>query len=260
MSNDEAAVLLFSLVMGPAAWLAYLGQLALVRRFGERHAPLLIVAGVVVSCTLGLWSLLVRYAAPDVRQAPQYLALYLLLGLAWLRASEILFVYAGLSLRDDVIERGNAAALTGMSGALVGVTLCYAGGNIGSGPGWWVVVFCGGLATTGLGAIWLLLEQTSGVSEVVTIDRDLAAGIRLAGLLAASGLILGRAVAGGLAFGSRHPCGLRSHRMGSPPFGGCRGGRREARQTHERASSSSGLSGRRPACAGLSPARYCLRV
>lgn len=196
MSNDEAAVLLVSLAMGPAAWLVYLSKLSLIRRFRKSHAPLLTVAGVIVACTLGLWAILIRYAAPDVRQAPQYLALYLLLGLAWLRASEILLTYAGLSLRDDVIERNNAAALAAMSGALVGVTLCYAGGNIGSGPGWWVVVFCGALATTGLAAIWLLLEQTSGVTDVVTIDHDLAAGVRLAGLLAASGLILGRSVAG----------------------------------------------------------------
>jgi len=140
--------------------------------------------------------ILLRYSAPDVRHAPQYLLLYLVLGLAWLRASAYGFTYAGLSLRDDVIERGNAAALAAVSGALAGVNFCYAGSNIGSGPGWWVVVFSGALATVGLGAIWLLVDQMTGVNDLVTIDRDPAAGARLGGLLAASGLIFGRAVAG----------------------------------------------------------------
>jgi hypothetical protein len=140
--------------------------------------------------------ILLRYSAPDVRQAPPYLLLYLLLGLAWLRVSEFGFAYVGLSLRDDLVERGNVAALPAVSGALAGVTLCYAGGNIGSGPGWWVVVFSAALATAALGAVWLLLDETTGVIELVTIDRDPAAGVRVGGLLASSGLILGRAVAG----------------------------------------------------------------
>jgi hypothetical protein len=141
-------------------------------------------------------AILLRYSAPDVRHAPQYLLLYLLLGLAWLRMSEFGFAYIGLSLRDDLIERRNMAALPAVSGALAGITLCYAGGNIGSGLGWWVVVFSGALATASLGAIWLLLDETTGVLDLVTIDRDPAAGVRVGGLLAASGLILGRAVAG----------------------------------------------------------------
>ena len=36
------------------------------------------------------------------------------------------------------------AAVPAVVGALVGVTFCYAGGNIGDGPGWWVVVFSAG--------------------------------------------------------------------------------------------------------------------
>ncbi len=196
MSNDEFIVLLASLAFGPAAWTVLFVRLARVQRFGGRDAHLLILAGAIAACPLVLTVILLRYAASDVRHAPQYLLMYLLLGLAWLRASEFCLAYAGLSLRDDAIERRNLAALPAVSGALAGVTLCYAGGNIGNGPGWWVVVFSSALATLGLGAIWLLLDQTTGVNDLVTIDRDPAAGVRLGGLLAASGLILGRAVAG----------------------------------------------------------------
>jgi hypothetical protein len=81
-------------------------------------------------------------------------------------------------------------------GALLGVTLCYAGGNIGDGPGWWVVLFSAGLATSVLLAAWMALTQLTPVADSVTIDRDPAAGIRLGAFLASCGLILGRAVAG----------------------------------------------------------------
>ena len=49
----------------------------------------------------------------------------------------------------------NAAAAMATAGATIGVTLSYAGGNIGDGPGWWVVVFSAAIATAGLFACWL---------------------------------------------------------------------------------------------------------
>jgi hypothetical protein len=104
--------------------------------------------------------------------------------------------YAGISVRDDVIERRNRAALPATVGGLVGVTLCYAGGNIGNGPGWWVVVFSAALATLTLGAAWLVHERLTAANDAVTIDRDPSAGVRTGAFLAACGLLLGRAVAG----------------------------------------------------------------
>ena len=95
-----------------------------------------------------------------------------------------------------LIAAGAPSAAVAIAGALLGITLCFAGGNIGDGPGWWVVVFSAGVATAGLFAAWLLLEALTGISDTVTIDRDLAAGVRLGGLLVACGLRLGWAVAG----------------------------------------------------------------
>lgn len=139
---------------------------------------------------------LTRAASEDVRQAPQYLFMYSVLGLAWLKLAELWLAYVGISARDDAIERGNVAAAEAVTGALVGVTLCYAGGNIGNGPGWWVVVFSAALATATLAAAWLILDRLTGVNDVVTIDRDRAAGVRLGAFLIACGLLLGRGVAG----------------------------------------------------------------
>lgn len=196
MSQGEFILLIVSIALGPVAWTMLFYRLSGLERLGRERTNLWILAVIVIACTLVIAATLRLYSSPDVRDAPRYLALYLLLGLSWLRMSAFLTAYAGVSLRDDVIERNNPAAQWAIAGALLGATFCFAGGNIGSGPGWWVVVWCSTLATACLGAAWLLYEGLTSVADSITIDRDAAAGVRLGGLLASCGLILGRAVAG----------------------------------------------------------------
>jgi uncharacterized membrane protein YjfL (UPF0719 family) len=143
-----------------------------------------------------LLAVLRTLAAHDVRDAPPYLMLYFLMGAAWVGLFVCCIPLLGISPRDDVLERGNPAAAVAVAGALVALTACFAGGNVGDGPGWWVVVFSAGLATAALFLAWLAFEVTSGVSDAITIDRDRAAGLRLAGLLLACGAIFGRGAAG----------------------------------------------------------------
>ena len=202
LSNDESAVLMISLLFGPVGWGVFFYRLAGVRSPRGREPQVLIPGAVVaafavvVACVIGLAIVLMRYAADDVRSDTPYILMYLFLGLAWLRAGEFCFAYAGLSLRDDAVERGNNAAVPALGGALMAVTLCYAGGNVGSGPGWWVVLFSAALASACLALVWLVLEWTSKVSDLVTIERDVSAGVRFGGLLLACGMILGYGVAG----------------------------------------------------------------
>jgi hypothetical protein len=196
MSGDEVLVLIASLALGPVAWAVWFYRIAAVDHLGGGKPPIWVLAGVFGLCGLILGLVLTTLAAPDVRDAPPYLAFYFMFGLAWIRICEWLFAYAGISVRDDVIERRNGAAMPVACGAMLGVTCCFAGGNVGAGPGWWVVAFSGALATIGLAVVWLAVEWAGGVTDLVTIDRDPAVGWRLGGLLAASGLILGRAVAG----------------------------------------------------------------
>jgi hypothetical protein len=59
-----------------------------------------------------------------------------------------------------------------------------------------VVLFSAALATAGLALVWYLVGRLSRITDLITIDRDRSAGIRLGALLTASGLLLGRAVAG----------------------------------------------------------------
>jgi uncharacterized membrane protein YjfL (UPF0719 family) len=195
MSPDEGFVTVAACFLGPILWAVWWFR---VRQAAAPRAPAFATRMAITVVVLGgfLVAVLTGAASEDVRGAPQYLFMYTVLGFAWLKVAELGFAYVGISARDDAIERGNAAAGEAVTGALVGVTLCYAGGNIGNGPGWWVVVFSAALATCTLAAAWLILDRLTGVNDVVTIDRDRAAGLRLGAFLIACGLLLGRGVAG----------------------------------------------------------------
>jgi uncharacterized membrane protein YjfL (UPF0719 family) len=195
MSGGEVLLLIAGTGLGLVLWGAWLLQLSRARRSSRlaHRWPLLLVPAV---CGAVLFGILKTWAASDVRDAPEYLYLYFAVGAAWVGLGAFLLPYFGLSARDDVIERANSAAAYAVGGALLGLTFCYAGGNIGDGPGWWVVLFCAALATGGMLLLWTFLNLTTGLADTVTIDRDPAAGVRLAGFLAGTGLILGRAVAG----------------------------------------------------------------
>jgi uncharacterized membrane protein YjfL (UPF0719 family) len=185
-----------SLILAGILWLGWLWQVCLQARRCSRFADRWLLLAVPALCAALLWGVLRNLAADDVREAPVYLYLYMVLGAAWLAVAVRFLPLFGLSARDDVVERGNRAAALALSGALLGITLCYAGGNIGNGPGWWVVVFCAALATGALFALWFSLDQVTGLADAVTIDRDPAAGVRAAAFFLGTGLILGRAVAG----------------------------------------------------------------
>jgi hypothetical protein len=143
-----------------------------------------------------LFEILKTWASSDVRDSSIYLLFYMVLGAAWIGLALRCTGFAGISVRDDAIERRNGAASLALAGSLIGLTLAFAGGNIGDGPGCWVVVFAAGLATLVFFALWIALDAFAHVSDAITIDRDLAMGVRLAGFLTAEGIILGRAVAG----------------------------------------------------------------
>lgn len=195
MSGDEGVLLIASAVVAIASWGAWSIAPGFVRSVRPRPTGWLLTLAPPVAAAL-LWVVLRYAAAHDVRDDPAYITLYLVLGAAWVGVWIRALAITGISRRDDVVERLNGSAAIVVAGALIGITLCYAGGNIGDGPGWWVVVFSAGLSTLAFFAAWLLLELASGVSETVTVDRDKSAAIRLAGFLIACGLILGRGVAG----------------------------------------------------------------
>jgi len=196
MSDDEGVVLVVSSLLALVLWVCWYVRLARMRRPGASIAGRRLMALAPPACGALLLWLLRSAAAHDVRDAPQYLALYFALGAAWVGVAILLLALLGLSAREDVLERANRSAAFAIAGALAGVTLAYAGGNVGDGPGWWVVLFSSGLATATLALVALVLERVTRVASVVTVDRDDAAGLRLGGFFVASGLVLGRAAAG----------------------------------------------------------------
>jgi hypothetical protein len=185
MSGDEIMALLVSGIVGIGGWKGWLGGLLFLEPLSRRPATQFLgwllppLAGVAMFFVLAKWS------SHDVRDNPTYIFFYMVMWLGWTGLWNWLLPYFGLICRDDALERDNTAA-----------GLAIAGGNIGDGPGWWVVVFCAGIATATLLLLWLIENQITRIQETITIDRDVAAGWRTGGFFIAAGLILGRAVAG----------------------------------------------------------------
>ena len=195
MSGDEAMVLLISGVAAVVGW-HWWYRAALVRTLIVRSASRSIFLIGPVVCLALLCAVLRLWAADDVRNSGLYTTFYMVAGAAWVGLVAPLYGFWGISPRDDAVERQNPAAAFATLGALAGVTFCFAGGNVGNGPGWWVVVFSAALATGVLLGLWALVEWWTGISESVTVERAAGAGLRLGGFLAGTGLILGRSVAG----------------------------------------------------------------
>jgi hypothetical protein len=197
MSEGETMMLVLSSVVSLLTWFHWLRQTtaAAPRSSRLQHRwPLLLYPALSAAALFGV---LRFFSSHDVRSDFLYTGFYLMMGAAWVGLAASWFLpFFGLSARDDVIERANPGAAHAIGGALLGVALCYAGGNIGDGPGWWVVVFAAFLATATFFVFWASLDKATGLADTVTIERDPAAGIRLAGIFIAAGLILGRAVAG----------------------------------------------------------------
>jgi hypothetical protein len=156
-----------------------------------------IFAGAVLGSSLiFLFESLRRWSAVEIRSDPAMLGPIVCSSEFWVFICVELFSWLGLSLREDAMERRNLSALIAISGAAIAITLITAGGNIGEGPSLSNNIFSVLLGCLAFVSLWLILDKTSGTIASITEERDLASGIRAAGLLISFGLILGRGVAG----------------------------------------------------------------
>ncbi len=195
MSEDEVMICLFSVVIALVAWGRWYWLLGSIAAPAGRSARRLLRLA-PLGCLLLLAAVLLTLAAHDVRDSPTYIAFYLAFGAGWLGVVRGAASPVGISWRDDALERGNRPAEVVQVALLVGLMLCFAGANIGDGPGWWCVAVAGGLATVAFIAAYAVTNAIGGFAESVSVDRDAPSAARLAGLLVAQGLILGRAAAG----------------------------------------------------------------
>jgi uncharacterized membrane protein YjfL (UPF0719 family) len=195
-SQDELFALLIAGAIALFSWGQFLKQIVTIRPY--RYQPTIRIP-LYCSVTLSgatLYYILSEWSSHDVRDSQPYTFFYLVMGAGWLGLGRAFLNYLNLFLRDDLLERNNAAAGWACGGALLGLMLCFAGGNVGDGPGWWVVIYCAVLAAGAAALAWIILDALTNASDNISIERDVAAGIRMGGFWIAAGLILGRAVAG----------------------------------------------------------------
>jgi len=196
MSGDEAFALFISSIIGVAGWWRWCGPLLRIKPPRASTAIGFISIAVPIAAFSLMLVILRGLAAHDVRDSTTYTVFYMLIWLAWTGITILALPRFGLSFRDDVMERSNLSAAIAIGGALIGITLAFGGGNVGDGPGWWVVLFSGGLATATLAALWMGWHAITGIADAITIDRDTASGWRAAGFFVGGGVIVGRAAAG----------------------------------------------------------------
>lgn len=196
MSGGEIIVTMMAAAAALFGWVRWYWLLSRITPLAVRPGLRQALAVAPIILCFGLIAILLFYSSDDVKSSRIYMFMYTVLGMGWLAGLTILMPLFGLSMRDDVLERGNAAAAPAIVGLMAGWMLGFAGGNIGDGPGWWVVIFCAGLSCGSLLISWIILHLIAHINDTITIERDAAAGWRFGGFMAASGLILGRAVAG----------------------------------------------------------------
>jgi len=149
-----------------------------------------------ISLLLLLQIVLSRWADPVVRVTQSYDLLFLLGGGAWLSGTVFLMPWFGVDVRVDALEQGNAASAIAACGALTGTMMCYIGSNIGQGDSI-ATTFIPAIGATGLFALlWMLVTAMTPVAVRIAIERQTAAGVRLAIYLTIIGLVFGRACAG----------------------------------------------------------------
>jgi|SRR5215469_12438137 len=188
--------LIFGIFVSLVLWLRSYAAFFRIRSFRPNKTHRTIAAVVPALCVLLVVIVLWRWSAPEVRSIPVWILLYAAGGAAWLQVGLSLLSLLGIGARVDVLERQNPAAAWAVYGATLGTTFCYAGSNIGRGPGPDVVLFCAVLSTAFLFGFWLLLEGVFRLADRITIDRDESAGMRAGGWFSSAGLIFGGAVSG----------------------------------------------------------------
>jgi len=195
-ADDEVMLMLFSAVGFLISGRRWIGNLRLASRLQVSTSTRCALLCIPPLCVAFISAALARWADPEVRENWIYFALLSLLGAAGLGIATLCFEWLGVGLRTDALEGNNPAAAIAWSGAIVGFSAAYAGGNLGAGSSLWENVFSASLAVGALLGGWLFLDFTCRLSSSIALERDLASGVRSAGFLVAVGFISGRAVAG----------------------------------------------------------------
>jgi hypothetical protein len=184
MDGEELMALLVgflasALVVG--GWL----QLLVRRPRFRRTRP---AAWVVGSGALGIAIAAVAIAAgadPQVQGDAGYWLLFLLPVPAILALAGMALPFMGISLRADVVESGNGAALPVALAHLLGASILYAASNIGRGDTIWTTFETAAYALASFCCLAIATALLCDLPRSVALERDSAAGSRFAGWLLA---------------------------------------------------------------------------
>lgn len=196
MSDDEVGVAAVTGIFALAfwgIWLTAAAHTSLLVRPGPRLGA--IVVTLAASLAVVLVALLTR-ADPEVRSGPGYIVLFLAVAADTLALVTLAGPAFGLPTIDSFVRGRNTAVGWAMAGLWLGTGLVNAGANVGRGDT--IYTTLGPLALA-LAALLVLVAALSALTQgfrAVRIDRDVPAGVRLAGLFLAWGLFLGRGAAG----------------------------------------------------------------
>lgn len=196
LDGDEVFAFIVCSVLTAIAAGWWYGGLLRVTRLGLPGRQRTVLGGFPLLCILLVQGVLSCCAAHEVRAEAGYDVLFLAGAGAWLGLATLALLLVGISPRDDAIEARNPAAVMTVCGMWGGATLCYAGGNIGEGATIWMTFIPAAAALGALIGLLFLFQLFTNSSESITLDRDRASSLRLAGFLVAAGLVLGRSVAG----------------------------------------------------------------
>ncbi len=196
MSDDEVFALLLSVALGlVGATLWYLRGLR-TSSFGASKPCLAALLLAPLAALAFLWSVLASSAAVEVRTDARYQFLFVAMGSTWVFLLPRMLAFIGVSYRDDALERRNASAAIAIAGTVVGLVLLFAGSNMGEGPSIWNTVATALAGTAALFGVIFVLARSTSLGESIAVERDKPTGVRFAGWIAASGIVLGRAAAG----------------------------------------------------------------
>ena len=176
MSFDEVLVFVTSCVYSGFSIVRWYGKLTPIRPVRRDKAVKHVLSLLPLISFLVIVFTLRFLASFDVVNDYVYILFYILLGYTWVFLGiRWIFRFFDISWIDDVLNMNNRAALITVSGAFLGLVMIYSGANIGDGPGWWCVVFAGGLGLVS----WFLLRLVNSFTEVferITVDRDVYCG------------------------------------------------------------------------------------
>jgi hypothetical protein len=181
---------------GAAIAVLWYARLLSVKRWPGGLENRSFVAGVPLFCALLMLVVLRNWADHEVRESGWYQAAFLIAWAAMIILAHLVSRLLGLDCLELGLAGRNRAVVWAWAGLLLGTTLAVAGANIGEGPTEATTLGPMIMAVISLLILWIFFAVATRSTLSVTVERDVASGARLAGLLVAWGLILGRSVAG----------------------------------------------------------------